>query len=106
MSLRDEFEKWANPQRFNLQRGESGEYLYMAAGDAWDAWQASHASLMARLPVAAIEVSLVYLRDKLAESDIAMTEGDPENRDLWESNSAALKNHISALTQLLEQKKP
>jgi hypothetical protein len=54
------------------------------------------------LPVEAIEVALVYLGDKLIESDGAKTRAASTMRQLWEDNSAALRRHISALSALIE----
>lgn len=49
--MREEFEAWARSELMSISVNYSGKYIFSATSAAWQAWQASRADLVVKMPV-------------------------------------------------------
>jgi hypothetical protein len=85
---------------------DDGIYLDPFICSAWGGYQLRAKAELTEDQRTAIEVSLVYLDDKLAESNAAAEDcDDDEEKDMWSTNSAAIRRHIATLAAMLPEAK-
>jgi hypothetical protein len=93
MTMREDFAQWFESTRGNPPDADNLITQFME-----EAYQAGQQSLMARLPVAALEHAIVLIH-KNSDDWIA-----GHNNPRCDGAIAENNGHIAALTQLLEQK--